>query len=92
MQAEKLSPALVDWFMLQQERGFRQQRTDQPDDGQDNLFAPMGGSGSATGEFGQHSQATSLYTRHLELHPNRKRALNAAMLAGLVALLRRIGR
>ena len=72
--------------------GFKQQQTDRPDDGQDNLFAPMSGTGSATGEFGQRSKATSLYTRHLELHPNRKRALNAAVLAGLVALMRRVGR
>jgi short-subunit dehydrogenase len=92
VQAEKLSPSLVDWYMLQQERGFKQQQTDRPDDGQDNLFAPMSGTGSATGEFGQRSKATSLYTRHLELHPNRKRALNAAVLAGLVALMRRVGR
>jgi NAD(P)-dependent dehydrogenase (short-subunit alcohol dehydrogenase family) len=92
VQAEKLSPTLLDWYLLQNERGFTQQRTDQPDDGQDNLFAPMSGTGSATGEFGQRAQATSLYTRHLELHPNRKRALNAAVLAGLVALVRRVGR
>ena len=90
--AERLSPALVDWYMLQDERGFKQQRTDQPDDGQDNLFAPLDGPGSATGEFGQRSKATSLYTRHLELHPERKRVLSAAALAGLVALVRRVGR
>jgi short-subunit dehydrogenase len=90
--AQQLSPALVDWYMLQNERGFTQQQTDRPDDGQDNLFAPMGGIGSATGEFGQRSQSTSLYTRYLERHPNRQRVLNLAMLAGLVALLRRLGR
>jgi NAD(P)-dependent dehydrogenase (short-subunit alcohol dehydrogenase family) len=90
--AEKLSPTLVDWYLLQNERGFRQQVTDQPDDGQDNLFAPMTGNGSATGEFGQRSKATSLFTSHLELHPMRKRVLNAALLAGLVTLARRVGR
>ena len=90
--AQKLSPSLVDWYLLQNERGFRQQRSDRPDDGQDNLFAPLDGPGSATGEFGQRSKATSLYTRHLELHPQRQRILNAAMLAGLVALARRVGR
>jgi NAD(P)-dependent dehydrogenase (short-subunit alcohol dehydrogenase family) len=90
--AEKLSPALVDWYMLQNERGFRQQQTDQPDDGQDNLFAPLEGTGSTTGEFGQRSQAISLFTRHLELHPRRTRMLSAAVLAGLVALVRRAGR
>jgi short-subunit dehydrogenase len=90
--AQKLSPALVDWYLLQNDRGFEQQRGDQPDDGQDNLFAPMNGQGSVTGDFGQRSKATSLYTRHLELHPQRQRVLNAVALAGLVTLVRRVGR
>jgi NAD(P)-dependent dehydrogenase (short-subunit alcohol dehydrogenase family) len=90
--AQKLSPALVDWYLLQNDRGFEQQRSDQPDDGQDNLFAPMNGQGSVTGDFGQRSKATSLYTRHLELHPQRQRVLNAVALAGLVTLVRRVGR
>lgn len=92
VQAEKISSSLVDWYMLRKERGFKQQRTNQPDDGRDNLFAPMPGTGSATGSFGQKSKSSTPYTRYLDLHPNRKRALNAAVVAGLVALVRRLGR
>jgi short-subunit dehydrogenase len=92
VQAEKISPSFVDWYMLRKERGFKQQRTNRPDDGRDNLFAPVPGTGSATGSFGQKSKSSSPYTRYLELHPNRKRALNAVALASLVALVRRAGR
>ncbi len=89
---ERVSPALVDWYMLRNGRMFTQQRTNRPDNGQDNLFAPMPGSDATTGAFGQMSKSTSLYTRHLELHPNRKRVLNAAAALGAIALVRRIGR
>ena len=92
VQAEQLSRPLLDRFMLLQERGFTEQQTDQPDDGQDNLFAPMPGPGATTGEFGEGARSTSFYTRHLELHPNRKRVLNAAIVAGLIVLARRAGR
>jgi hypothetical protein len=71
--------------MVQGGRMFRQQQTDQPDDGRDNLFAPMDGPGRVTGDFGQGAFSVSPYTRFLELHPNRKRALLATALAGLAA-------
>jgi len=87
-----LSPSLVDRYMLQGGRTFEQQKTDRPDDRRDNLFEPSTGPGSTTGEFGQGSKSTSLYTTYLELHPNLKRAvLSALVLAGLAAI-RRIGR
>jgi short-subunit dehydrogenase len=89
---ERISPSLLDAYMLQGGRAFRQQRTDQPDDGRDNLFAPLDGIGSTTGEFGRRSQSVSLYTRLLGLHPNRERALAGAGLGGAIALVRRIGR
>ncbi len=87
-----ISPSLLDRLMLLGGLMFEQQKTDQPDDGRDNLFAPIGGTGSTTGEFGQRSKSTSPYTRHLEQHPNRKRVLLAAAAVGSVALLRRVGR
>ena len=90
--AQRVSPALLDRYMLQDGRAVEQQRTDEPDDGRDNLFAPLAGTGSATGEFGRRSQTTSLYTRVLGLHPNRERAVVAAALVGAVALGRRVGR
>lgn len=40
---EALSPSLLDWYMVRNGKMFKQQRTKQPDDGQDNLFAPMPG-------------------------------------------------
>ena len=89
---ERLDPSLVDRYMLQGVRLFRQQQTNEPDDGQDNLFASLAGKGSATGQFGQRSQSNSLYTRYLELHPNRQRALLGTVLLGLLALVRRTGR
>lgn len=66
---ERISPSLADWYMLQGGRMFRQQRTDQPDDGRDNLYAPMEGLRETRGEFGEHAHATSPYTRYLETHP-----------------------
>jgi NAD(P)-dependent dehydrogenase (short-subunit alcohol dehydrogenase family) len=72
---ERVSPGLVDWYMLHGDRMYRQQLTDQPDDGEDNLFAPIPGPGSSTGEFGGKSKSVSLYTRFLELHPQRKALL-----------------
>ena len=89
---QRVSPALLDRYMLQGGRAVEQQRTDEPDDGRDNLFAPLAGTGSATGEFGRRSQTASLYTRVLGLHPNRERAVVAAALVGAVALGRRVGR
>ncbi len=68
---ERISPSLLDRLMLVRGTMFEVQRTDRPDDGQDNLFEPVGGTGSTTGDFGRNSKPTSLYTRHLEQHPNR---------------------
>ncbi len=89
---ERISPALLDRYMLQGDRMFKKQKTNQPDDGQVNLFAPLDGKGSTTGDFGERSKSTSLYTRYLELHPNRKRLLTALGLLGGLVLVRRLGR
>jgi short-subunit dehydrogenase len=90
--AQWLSPSLLDRYMLQGGRAFEQQKTDRPDDQRDNLFQPSTGPGSTTGRFGAGSKQSSLYTRHLELHPPRKRASVLALGVVLVALIRRIGR
>ena len=52
MLAQRLSPTLLDWYMLQG-GGLEAAADERPDDGQDNLFEPSTGPGSATGEFGQ---------------------------------------
>jgi short-subunit dehydrogenase len=87
-----LSPSLLDRYMLQGGRAFEQQKTQLPDDRRDNLFEPSTGPGSTSGQFGEGSKSTSLYTTYLELHPNRKRITAAALLLGALALVRRIGR
>jgi short-subunit dehydrogenase len=79
---QRLSPLLLDRYMTSGRRMVKQQKTGQPDDGKDNLFEPMPGPGSAAGDFGQKSKTTSLYTRHLEMKPNRKRF---ALLVGALA-------
>jgi short-subunit dehydrogenase len=90
--AQWLSPSLLDRYMLQGARAWRQQLTNRPDDARDNLFEPSTGPGSTTGQFGEGSKSTSLFTTHLELHPQRKRIVVGAFLIGLVAVLRRLGR
>lgn len=90
--AQRLSPSLLDRYMVQGDRAVRQQETSEPDDRRDNLFEPSTGPGSTTGDFGEGSKATSIYTSVFELHPNAKRfAVGAAVLTALTAV-RRIGR
>jgi short-subunit dehydrogenase len=89
---ERISPTLLDRLMLARGTMFEMQKTDQPDNGQDNLFEPVRKTGSTTGDFGRFSKSTSLYTRYLEQYPNRKRALLGLAAAGAVALVRRAGR
>jgi short-subunit dehydrogenase len=89
--AQSLSPSLVDRYMLQGGRAFKQQRTSRADDRRDNLFEGTTGQGATTGEFGDDAKPKSLYTELFELHPMRKRAITlGALLASLVAL-RRVG-
>jgi short-subunit dehydrogenase len=87
-----LSPSLLDRYMLQGGRAFEQQKTKRPDDHRDNLFDASTGPGSTTGQFGEGSKSTSLFTTYMELHPNRKRITAGALMLGALALVRRIGR
>jgi short-subunit dehydrogenase len=90
--AQWLSPSLLDRYMLQGARAWKGQLTRRPDDARDNLFEPSTGPGSVTGDFGRDAKATSFYTTVFELHPLRKRAAIAIGLAGLLTLVRRLGR
>jgi short-subunit dehydrogenase len=90
--AQRLSPSLLDRYMLQGSRAFKQQRTSEPDDRRDNLFQPSTGPGSTTGRFGEGSKGSSVYTSLFELHPNRKRLAVAATLFALLAAVRHAGR
>jgi short-subunit dehydrogenase len=87
-----LSPSLLDRYMLQGGRAFKNQETDRPDDRRDNLFEASTGPGATTGDFGDDARPESLYTRHLELHPIRKRAALAVALLATVGLIRWAGR
>ncbi len=86
---ERLNPGLVDWYMLQRDQMFKKQLTDQPDDGVDNLFAPLTGPGSSTGDFGRQSKSTSVYTRAFEQEPVRRRLVASLLTMGLAALATR---
>jgi len=90
--AQWLSPTLLDRYMLQGARAWKQQVTSRSDDARDNLFEPSTGPGATTGQFGEGSKSTSIYTSQLELHPGRKRIAIGALLVGLLVLVRRIGR
>ncbi len=86
---QRISPPLLDRLMLLGGVMFEQQKTDQPDDGYDNLFVASPGTGSTTGEWGRGAKPRSWYTRHLELYPQRKRLLVGAASVGLFTLMRR---
>ena len=89
---QRLAPGLLDRLLLLGGLGFRLQRTDQPDDGQDNLFAPLDEPGAVHGEFAATTFPHSAYTRLFELHPALRRGAAAAAAMGALALLRRAGR
>lgn len=84
----KISGPLTDRYMLLGGQMFKQQKSDQPDDGRDSLFAPQGPN-AVRGNYAGMTMPVSPYTRYLELHPNRKRIVAAALLAGAAALLAR---
>ena len=65
-----LSPSLLDRYMLQGARAWKQQLTKRADDARDNLFEPSTGPGSVDGDFGRGAKPTSLYTTLFELHPS----------------------
>ena len=86
---ERISPALVDRLLLTGGGGFKLQKTRDPDDGRDNLFAPMPGSGAVRGDFDKLAKPTSWYTEFIELHPERKPLIFAVATLGALRLLRR---
>jgi hypothetical protein len=89
---QRISPALVDRYLLGPGKVVENQLTDRPDDGVDNLDAPMDDDGATTGQFGQGSRSRSLYTELVGLHPNRARAIVGATVATGAALLARAAR
>ncbi len=86
---QRLAPRTAGSVLLRAGKVVQKQRSDQPDDGTDNLFEPSRGPGHTDGQFGQTSKSTSLYTTHLEQHPDRIRLLLALAAASAVAVARR---
>lgn len=89
---QRLSPALVDWYSLGPGKMIESQYTDLPDDGRDNLFEPMPGTGRVAGTFGEKSKNTSAYTDLFGAHPVRGRIAAAVGLLGIAWALRAMGR
>jgi hypothetical protein len=70
----------------------RQQKSDRPDDGIDNLEAPLDEEGATRGEYGEGSQSVSVYTRALEEHPRRKALVLGGAALGAAALTWKLAR
>jgi NAD(P)-dependent dehydrogenase (short-subunit alcohol dehydrogenase family) len=88
---QRISPRLTDWYLTGPGDAVAGQRTEQPDDGVDNLFTPSSGLGSTTGDFGRRSKSTSVYTRLMAPHPALVRTTILAVVAVAVMSLRRGG-
>jgi NAD(P)-dependent dehydrogenase (short-subunit alcohol dehydrogenase family) len=89
--AQRISPRVTDWYLTGPGDAVSGQRTDRPDDAADNLFTPSVGRGRTTGEFGERSKSTSVYTRLLAPHPAMVRTASVLVLAVAVLTLRRGG-
>jgi short-subunit dehydrogenase len=88
----RLSPALVDRMMTLGGLAFRMQTSNRPDDGFDNLFAPVPNSGTVEGDFSRETVLGNGYARTFEFHPMRQGLAVAGVLVALAALIRRVGR
>jgi NAD(P)-dependent dehydrogenase (short-subunit alcohol dehydrogenase family) len=84
--AQRLSPALMDAFMLR--AGFSQQRTDQPkpESAPDGLYAPVPGHDTIQGDRGGFSHSLATW---LDTHPAAKLGVAAGAVLGTAALLAR---
>ncbi|WP_219419418.1 SDR family oxidoreductase [Pseudonocardia nigra] len=86
---QRLSPALTDRLLTLRNQIFvKQQRQQQPDQGESNLQQPRSGPGAVTGSFGTNSKSTSAYTRLIGLHHQRGRVLAAAAAAAVLLKLK----
>jgi NAD(P)-dependent dehydrogenase (short-subunit alcohol dehydrogenase family) len=89
---ERINPGLLDWYLLKRDRGVRQQKSDRPDDGIDNLEAPLDEEGATRGEYGEDVQSVSVYTSALEEHPRRKALVLGGAALGAAALTWKLAR
>jgi short-subunit dehydrogenase len=89
---QRLSPALLDRLMTMGGLAFKMQQSTRPDDGVDNLFAPVPGSYAVRGEFDRITIPGNGYTRTFEFHPERQRLAAVGILLAVGAFARRVGR
>lgn len=86
--AERISPAAMDWYMLQRRNMFRQQYSGIPDEGESNLFHTPDES-AIDGPFLDETRKSSTYTKVVELRPKMRRAVAAGLAAAALALMAR---
>ncbi len=84
--AERISPAAMDWYMLQRRNMFRQQYSAIEDEGESNLFRTPDES-AIDGPFVDETRKTSVYTKAVELRPRMRRVIAASALAAAFALV-----
>jgi NAD(P)-dependent dehydrogenase (short-subunit alcohol dehydrogenase family) len=87
--SERLSPQLMDAFMLR--FGFEGQKTAEPKalGAPDNLYEPLGGYDQVKGTIGEGSQLGQLVGK-MNLSPSTQRVLGIALLGGAALLLDRM--
>ena len=88
---QRISPRLMDWYLSKPGDAVAGQQTDRPDDGVDNLFTASTGPGRTTGDFGEGSKSTSIYTRTLAPYPIVGRMAIATSVALAALVVRRAG-
>ncbi|WP_157155932.1 MULTISPECIES: SDR family oxidoreductase [unclassified Diaminobutyricimonas] len=86
---ERLSPRFLDWYFSGPGDAIAGQKTTQTDVAADNLFTASTGPGRTTGDFGQRSKSTSVYTRFIAPNPTATRAVLVVGGALLVLIIRR---
>lgn len=87
---QRLSPTLLDWVMARAGMGVKMQVTDLPDDGADNLFAPMPPEAYAVhGGFNTLGMPGNGHARGIDVPTGLQRLAVAGALLALVAIARR---
>ncbi len=88
----RVSPGFLDKMMTAGGLVFRVQKSNRPDNGVDNLYAPSSKSGIVEGDYGRETILGNGYARTFEFHPMRQRLAAAGILLALAAVVRRAGR
>ena len=78
---QRFSPALTDALLSLRRLGVATQKSDRPDDGRDNLYAPMEGTGRVSGAYPGRVLRRSAFTTLLGRLPRPGEAASAALAA-----------